>query len=347
MRRRLQRAGLSWYNQSDITKEEIAMQEPTAALPGSDKRVSRIFLGLASPPYTAGEQNKLLDEMFDLGITAFDAARVYKGAEECLGAWVAARGNRDKIFIETKCAHPSVFGRSRVDAKSIRKDAERSLRALRTDYIDLLLLHRDDERLPVSSMVEALGALYKEGKVRAFGASNWRHERIAAANAYAKEQGLPPFAASSVHFGLAEQVENPWPGACVSVTGEGEQAARDWYKETQTPLIAYSSLGRGMLSGRVKTQDPATAASLDGFARRGYFCGRNMERLSRCEQLAAEKGAAVAQIALAWTFQSGLNAFAVLSTASPAHMRANLSALRLELSEAECRWLNLESEERE
>ena len=61
MRRRLQRAGLSWYNQSDITKEEIVMQEPTAALPGSDKRVSRIFLGLASPPYTAGEQNKLLD----------------------------------------------------------------------------------------------------------------------------------------------------------------------------------------------------------------------------------------------------------------------------------------------
>ena len=239
MRRRLQRAGLSWYNQSDITKEGIAMQEPTAALPGSDKRVSRIFLGLASPPYTAGEQNKLLDEMFDLGITAFDAARVYRGAEECLGAWVAARGNRDKIFIETKCAHPSVFGRSRVDDKSIRKDAERSLRALRTDYIDLLLLHRDDERLPVSSMVEALGALYKEGKVRAFGASNWRHERIAAANAYAKEQGLPPFAASSVHFGLAEQVENPWPGACVSVTGEGEQAARDWYKDwTALPAAA-------------------------------------------------------------------------------------------------------------
>lgn len=323
------------------------MPELTAALPGTDKRVSRIFLGLASRPYTEGEQNKLLDEMFELGINAFDAARVYKGAESCLGAWIKARGNREQIYIETKCAHPSAFGRSRVSPRCIHKDLEHSLRALNTDYVDALLLHRDDERVPVAELIEELNQLYGEGKVRAFGASNWRHERIAEANAYAKEHGLQPFSLSSVHFGLAEQVENPWPGACVSVTGEGGAAARAWYRETQMPLIAYSSLGRGMLSGRVKTADPATAASMDSFARRGYFCGRNMERLSRCEQLAAEKGASVSQIALAWMFHSGINTFAVLSTGSPAHMRANIGALSLPLTPAECSWLDLKTDQRE
>ena len=172
------------------------------------KPVSRIFLGTAGAPYASGrEANALLDEMFAAGITAYDTARKYDRAEECLGKWICSRRNREKIFLLTKCGHPGPLGNARVNRRAMRADLERSLSALKTDYVDALLLHRDDERVPVGEVVEIFNEMFREGKIRAFGGSNWRHERIAAANAYAEQKGMRPFSFSSPNFGLAVQVK--------------------------------------------------------------------------------------------------------------------------------------------
>ena len=118
----------------------------------------------------------------------------------------------------------------------------------------------------------------KRGKIGAFGGSNWTHERISEANAYAKRHGLIPFAVSSPNFGLAEQINDPWGGACVTISGKEAKDARKWYQETQMSVVAYSSLGRGLFSGKVKEISMETFAQvLDGPAQKGYLCEENLE----------------------------------------------------------------------
>ncbi len=307
------------------------------------KPVSRIFLGTAGAPYASGrEADALLDEMFAAGITAYDTARKYGRAEECLGKWICSRRNREKIFLLTKCGHPGPLGNARVNRRAMRADLERSLCALKTDYVDALLLHRDDERVPVGEVVEIFNEMFREGKIRAFGGSNWRHERIAAANAYAEQRGMRPFSFSSPNFGLAVQAADPWGGGCVSLSGEKNASARAWYVHTQMPVVAYSSLGRGLFSGKV-TDAESARRHMDRFARRGYACEENFERARRCAEIAAQKGVSCTQVALSWIFRQQMNVFAVVGTSSPQRMRENVAAYSLALTEEECACLDLKN----
>lgn len=311
------------------------------------RKASRIFLGTASLPYASGEEcNDLLDEMEESGITAIDTARQYGKAELCIGKWFSARGNREQIFLLTKCAHPGVSGKSRVGEREIRSDLERSLQALQTDYADALLLHRDDETIPAGEIVEWCNSLLREGKILHYGASNWSDLRICEANEYAAAHDLVPMSISSPHFSLAEQVADPWGGGCVSITGKTARGARAWYQETGMPVLAYSCLGRGLFSGKVHDEDTARLF-LDRYSFLGYACERNFERCRRAKILAKKYDVSVAQIALAWLFRQNMNVYAVIGTSSPARMRDNFTALSLSLSDDECRWLDLEEEKDE
>ena len=107
------------------------------------------------------------------------------------------------------------------------------------------------------------------------------------------------------------------------------------------PIIAYSSLGRGLFSGRFTSADNPEKY-LDDVALRGYGCKDNYERLARCEKLAKQKNCSVSQIALAWIFNQGLNVFAVCAMSSPKRMAENNAALSIALSPEECRYLNFE-----
>ena len=200
-----------------------------ATIPSVDKPVSRLFFGTASKPFLAGENcNRLLDEMFDLGIQTIDSARNYQSSEISIGRWFQESGKRDQVVLLTKGGHPDLLGRRRINEKEIRKDIECSLRNLHSDYIDIYLLHRDDPRKPAGEIVEIFNALYREGKIRAFGGSNWTHTRIEEANRYAQEHGLIPLTVSSPNFSLAEQVRDPWGGGCVTLTGNDNEHARTW-----------------------------------------------------------------------------------------------------------------------
>ena len=313
---------------------------------GVGKPVSRLLMGTASAAFNGGEaQNELLDAAFAAGINTIDTARVYGLAEKSIGIWLKERGNRDQVVILSKCAHPDPDGRKRVNEAAIRADFAESSALLGTGYIDIYLLHRDDPELEAGEAVEILNALHAEGKIGAFGGSNWTHERIQEANEYAYRKGLIPFTVSSPHFSLARQQEDPYGGGCVSVTGPENEEAREWYRSSRMPLIAYSSLGRGLLTGKVRSMDAGRAAEvLDVFAMRGYGCADNFERLARCEELASRKGCSVAQIAMAWVYHQPLNTFAVATMSSPKRIAENVAALEMELTEAECRYLNLEDE---
>ena len=228
-------------------------------IPYVNRPVSRILYGTATDTMIAGKDCKeLLDDIFALGVNAFDCAREYKLAEKSLGDWLEVRGNRDQVTILSKGGHPGPQWEKRINETEIRKDFACSSGYLKTDYIDIYLLHRDDPMVGVGEIVELLNAMHSEGKIGAFGGSNWTHERIAEANEYAYKHDMLPFTVSSPNFGLANQIQDPFEGGCVTISGPSQETARKWYLDNQMPVIAYSSLGRGLFSGRVKSDDPGT-----------------------------------------------------------------------------------------
>lgn len=316
---------------------------------GVDKPVSRLVLGTDYMNTKELEKNfAILDGVFELGCNTFDTAHVYAGGdgERLLGMWMKERGNRDKVVIITKGAHHNQ-DRKRVTPYDITSDLHDSLARLKTDYIDIYLLHRDDPEVPVGPIVEVLNEHLKAGKIKAFGGSNWHHTRIQEANEYAKKHGLVPFAASSPHYSLAEQVMDPWGQGCVAISGPKEKEAREWYIKTQLPLFPYSSLARGFFSGRISRSNfETTKHLLDRACLTGYCHEQNFKRLDRVEILAKEKGLKVPQIAMAFIMNQPLNVFPLIGARSPEELMDSIKACDITLTKEELDWLDLLTDKR-
>lgn len=313
-------------------------------IPYVNKKVSRIFYGTAIAPFNIGEDgNAILDGIYAQGVTAFDTARVYGESEASLGKWIEEREMAEKVVILSKCGHPKLeTWRKRINEKEMWEDLKVSLDKLRTDYIDIYLLHRDDPDTEVGMVVEIFNDMHEKGKIGAFGGSNWTHQRIEEANEYAYKHDMIPFSVSSPNYGLADQLCDVWNGGSVSIAGHGNAEAREWYRKTQIPVIAYSSLAHGFFSGKLKTEHLEQAEQiLDSYAMSGYCSDENFERLRRCEKLAKEKRSSVSQIAMAWMFYHGLNVAAIVSTANVSRMKQNIGIFDIELSQKEVDWLDL------
>ena len=147
--------------------------------------MNRIVLGTAKLGLEGRDSAfEMLDAYVELGGTHIDTAHIYSDwipgergrSETVLGEWLKARGNRDSLTITTKGAHPPrdnlTAGRS--DRASIRNDCEESLQRLGVEQVDLYYLHRDQPSRPVAEMVATLEELRQEGKVKAYGGSNWQ-----------------------------------------------------------------------------------------------------------------------------------------------------------------------------
>ena len=237
-----------------------------STIPGVAKPVARLILGTMI--ISAQEQERsfaLLDAVFEMGGNTLDTAHIYAGgnSERGIGQWMRARGNREQVVIISKGCHHNA-DRKRVTPFDLAADLHDSLARLQTDTIDVYLLHRDDPSLPVGPIVEAFNEHWRAGRIRAFGGSNWTHERIQAANDYdGRRTGFsrsPPAARTTV-----------WPSRC-SIRG-GRAASRSAGRRTsrrgrgiraaRCRSLAYSSLGRGFFSGasRLRTSRRPKARS--------------------------------------------------------------------------------------
>ncbi|MEV5503007.1 aldo/keto reductase [Nonomuraea fuscirosea] len=253
----------------------------------------------------------------DSGVTFIDTAEAYGPFENEKLIARALGDRRDEIVLATKASAETdddgtVHGRNGTPAY-IRRAADRSLRHLGTDVIDLYYLHRVDPDVPIEESVGAMSELVKAGKVRHIGLSE------ASAATIRRAHAVHPLAAVQSEFSLFSP----------DVLHNGEKAVMD---ELGIGFVAFSPLGRGVLTDRLRSLDELAPDD----ARRGLprfqpaAFAANRALVGRIETLAAGKGVTVAQLALAWLLAQGV--VPIPGTRRRERLDENVAALGVELT---------------
>ncbi|MEV1198498.1 aldo/keto reductase [Microbispora rosea] len=295
--------------------------------------VSRIGLGLVSMSYAytgAGtddaESIRAIHRALELGVTFLDTAEVYGPYvnEELLGR--ALRGRRDQAVVATKFGMISHAhgGPGHLDSSpaNIRTAVEGSLKRLGTDYIDLYYQHRVDPNTPIEDTVGTLAELVTEGKVRHIGLSEAGPETIRRAHA------VHPIAAVQSEYSLWTRVP--------------EARVLPLLRELNIGFVPYSPLGRGFLTGQIRSTTHFDDTDLRKNNPR--FTGENFQHNLRIadevQAIAADAGATAAQIALAWLLTRGDDIAPIPGTKRVARVEENSAADAVELTAEQIEKLN-------
>jgi len=310
------------------THHPATTRPPVVAL-GDGLHVSAIGLGAMGMsafygPTDEAEAVATLRHAVDVGVTFLDTAEAYGPFEneKLLGRALGDR--RDEVVLATKASAETdddgtVHGRNGTP-EYIRRAADRSLRHLGTDVIDLYYLHRADPAVPIEESVGAMSELVAAGKVRHLGLSEVSVETIRRAHT------VHPLAAVQSELSLFSP----------DVLRNGEKAVMD---ELGIGFVAFSPLGRGVLTSSVRSLDDLAPDD----ARRGLprfqpdAFAANLRLVDRVREIAAERGATEAQVALAWVVAQG--AVPIPGTRRPERLDENAAAARLELTADDLRRL--------
>lgn len=257
----------------------------------------------------------------ELGINFLDTADLYGPMLNERLVAKAIKGRRDKYIIATK------FGFEIDDNEQltwaingqpayVKKAVDRSLQNLGIDYIDLYYLHRVDPNTPIEETVQAMGDLVKAGKVKYIGLSE------AAASTIRRAHAVHPISALQTEYSLFER--EPEENGVLAVV-----------RELGIGFVAYSPLGRGFITGELKSPDDFPA---DDFRRQipryqGENFYKNLDLLKAIEQMATAKGVTTAQLALAWVLSTG--AVAIPGTKRVKYIELNAAATNITFTDAE------------
>ena len=276
--------------------------------------------------------SQILDSYLAIGGNTIDTAHIYVGgnSEKAIGMWMEERKNRDDVYILTKGAHHNASG-PRVNPQAIYEELMVSLERLRTDFVDMYALHRDDPAVEVGPIIEALNHHVESGRIHSFGASNWTHQRLQEANDYAKSHGLRGFSFNSPNLSLAKAIEPYWKD-CVSADAQ----TLAWHTQTQMPLLSWSSQARGFFTGRFTPEDRSNADLV-----RVFYNDANWERYRRAESMAKEKGVSTIEIALAYVLNQPFPTCAIIGPQNEKEMHSCRTGAEIELTQEEVRWLDL------
>lgn len=253
----------------------------------------------------------------ECGINLFDTADVYgNGHNERL----LARGLRAHLrdaMIATKCGFVGdEHGKLRVDGRPqhVRAACDASLRRLGREVIDLYFLHRLDRHIPIEDTVGAMADLVRAGKVRFLGLSEVASQTLRRAHA------VHPITALQSEYSLwSRDIESDILPTC---------------RELSIALLAFSPLGRGFLTGAVRSREALSS----GDYRRGLprfterYLAANLTLISRLDAIASERGATPAQLALAWLLSRGPDVIPIVGTTRRCNIVENIGAASIELS---------------
>ena len=306
---------------------------PTRTLGTQGLTVSALGLGIMSMSHAYGtaeerderESIATIHRAIELGVTFFDTAEAYGPFtnEELFARALKALGGgaRDRVVVATKFgftydANGAIAGVNSRPAH-IREAVEGSLRRLRTDYIDLLYQHRVDRAVPIEDVVGTMADLVREGKARFLGLSEAGEQTIRRANA------VHPIAALQSEYSLWERNLEPRIIPLLRELGIG--------------LVPFAPLGRGFLTGNVKRAEEYPE---DDFRRgdpryQGENFDANVRAASAVRELAARKGVAPGQVALAWLLHRGPDIVPIPGTKRRPYLEENVAAADVRLTPAE------------
>jgi aryl-alcohol dehydrogenase-like predicted oxidoreductase len=264
------------------------------------------------------ESIRTIHRALELGITLIDTAEAYGPYlnEELVAKAIA--GRRNQVVVATKFGLISRRGPEQrgLDSRpeNIQIAVEGSLRRLGTDYIDLYYQHRVDPAVPIEDTIGAMSELVKAGKIRHIGMSEASPATIRRA------QAVHPITALQTEYSL-------W-------TRDPEGELLPLVRELGIGFVAYSPLGRGFLTGQIKSVDQLDESD---FRRRSpRFAGTNLEQnlriVTEVEAVAAEAGATPAQVALAWLLAQGDDIVPIPGTRRVSRLEENVAATEVTLS---------------
>ncbi|MGP4752008.1 aldo/keto reductase [Agrobacterium pusense] len=301
---------------------------PKRQIPGLAKPASVVALGFEFFPNFASA-SLTLDAFYETGGNLFDTAYVYGGGktEAIFGDWHTSRNvPREEIVLIGKGAHSPLCY-----PDMIAKQLDQSLERLKTDYVDVYFMHRDNLDIPVGEFVDAMDAEVRRGRIRGiFGGSNWTRERMDEAAAYAQKNGKQAPGALSNNFSLAEMLDPIWAG-CVAAS---DDEWKEWLKSRQIPNFAWSSQGRGFFTeraGRDKHDDEEIV--------RVWYSDRNFVRRDRAIELAQKLGRHPIHIALAYVIAQPFPVIPLIGPRTIAELEDSLSALDIALTDEQVKWL--------
>jgi len=297
-------------------------------------RVSRLALGSMTfgTEWGWGADKNAAQEMFntylDAGGNFIDTADLYTNgtSESWLGDFIAARGARDQVVIASKFSYnaqpgnPNAGGNGR---KNILRAVEGSLKRLKTDYLDLYLLHTWDQVTPAEEVMRTFDDLVRSGKVRHVGLSDVPAWYAARAATLAQLRGYEPVSALQLEYSLAERnIENEFVALSAEV-GAG--------------IMVWSPLASGLLSGKYKAgakNEQGRLAAMAGSSNPGFqkFSDRNWAIVAELEQVAKQAGRSMAQVAVNWVANRPGVASVIIGATRMEQLRDNLAALDFTLA---------------
>jgi len=293
--------------------------------------VSSIGLGCMSLSHAYGtppppeEGAVVLRKALDLGITHFDTAALYGfGANETLIGQTFRDRRREIVLASKGGMFRNEQGQRSIDGRPevIRQNCDESLERLQTDVIDLYYLHRWDKRIPIEDSVGALAGLVTAGKVRTIGLSE------VSAGTIRKAHAVHPIAAVQSEYSL-------W-------TRNPEVAVLDTCRELGITLVAFSPLGRGFLTGRLRDTAGLPAKDIRNNMPRfqSEHFPRNLALLDGLGALARERGCTMGQLALAWALAQSDRIVPIPGTTRLDHLEENVGATEVRLDGATIDRLN-------
>lgn len=313
-------------------------------IPNTDINVSSICMG-GGPFCVENAMNKsyqLLDTYCQLGGNFIDTANIYgkwlsKGtnlSEIIIGQWMREKKNRDKMIIATKGGHPALatMNKSRLSKDEVAEDLNESLKALQTDYTDLYWLHRDDETIPVETIINYLNEFVKQGKIRFFGCSNWKVYRIKEAMEYAQKNNLMGFIGNEMMWSLAEpNMNNIADKTLVAM----DESCYKFHKETGLCAIPYSSQANGFFNKLEKEESTALTDSIKNV----YYNEKNVKRFERIKKLSQETSKSITEIVLGYLIAQPFTTIPIVGSRTVEQLVESMKAGDVVLDESIVRYL--------
>ncbi|KAJ7138331.1 NADP-dependent oxidoreductase domain-containing protein [Mycena epipterygia] len=267
---------------------------------------------------------KVLEHALNIGFSFWDTSDIYGDNEDLLGEWFKLSGRRSEVFLATKFGidlKPDGSFSLNGKPEYVRACCDKSLKRLGVDCIDLYYAHRIDKETPIEITVKAMAELVKAGKVKHLGLSECSSATLRRAHA------VHPIAAVQIEYSpFSLDIEHA-AGTDLLKTA----------RELGVAVVAYSPLGRGLLTGAIKSPDQFEATDVRRYMPRFYpeNFGKNLELVEKIKVIADRKGVTTSELCLAWIMAQGPDFFPLYGTKQIKYLDENIKALNLALSAEE------------